>query len=528
MIVIFIPHFQLNRQVLQGGRTAFNLNFGNEFCSLPDKTRDQKREFCKNLKAVVIDEAFVLKSDDIYKLHLRMQELTQKTSEPFGGIAMLLLGDILQLKPVMGKFIFEIPACQNYHTSFNLDPIWKMFDVVRLTFNHRQGEDHIYADILNRIRMKKKEDCISEDDCAILEKRVRKSGDEDLPTNALHIMSKNENVMQHNDKQLEKMDGDLVQIQAKVEQGSKVIQNPKLDKDGSVKNTPLQYCLRLKKGAQVMLTYNVNVVDSLANGTLGKVVDFEKDKNGMVKTVLVQFKNEKAGQETRARHEPLTKKYSTTVTPIFMIEFPFHPGKKNDFKNDSYTATQFPLKLAFACTAHKMQGSTVSKPDQLVIDLTQVFEAAQSYVMMSRVQSLSQLYILDKLPTHKIYASEKAMEELKRLDEVSLNEQEKLRLQKTGIISLNIRSLNKNLCNLIKAPQIAAKIIALQETWCLHGANNEHDMRKLGYESHFVSQGQGTGVVTYYKDGFKATGLINSTSYQMSKVSSDTCDVVNV
>ena len=508
--------------------SAFNLNFGNEFLTLSDKIRDEKRELCKNLKAVIIDEAFVLKSDDFYKFHLRMQELKQNTSEPFGGVAVLLLGDILQLRPVRGRFIFELPMCPNYHAAFNLFPLWKMFQVVRLTHNHRQGEDRVYADILNRMRIKKKEDCLSANDLSILKERVRNFGDTDLPTNALYIMCTNDKVKEYNDIRLENMPGEEIQIKAKVEKGKKVIENPRLGKDGSIENTPLQNCLCLKIGAQVMLTSNVNVVDSLSNGALGTVVDFEKERDGTVKTVLVHFKNEKAGQETRHRYSYLRRKYpAIPVTPISMIECSFQLGKKSDTKNPSFTATQFPLRLAFACTAHKMQGSTVSKPDQLVIDLRQVFEAAQAYVMMSRVQSLSQLFILGDLPVTKIYASEAAVKELERLEEDSLNDKEKQFLVETDICSLNVRSLRKNLANILKDPQITGKIIALQETWLRNNENTEEFMIH-GYQAHFVSQGQGKGVAIYYKDSFILNGQVNTESYQMVKVSSDRCDVVNI
>ena len=502
--------------------SAFNLNFGNEFLSLPDKTRDLKRDFCVNLKAVIIDEAFVLKADDFYKFNLRMQEL-MNSSEPFGGIAVLLLGDILQLKPVMGRFIFEEPKCPNYHMAFITNPVWQMFEVVLLRHNHRQGEDHQYAEILNRIRTENH----TEDDCAVLQQRVFKFGDKNLPSNALYIMCTNEKVKEFNDFCLKEMNGDEVQIEACVQQGRRIIHKPKLGKDGSIDNTPLQHILTLKKGAQVMLTFNVNVVDNLANGALGKVIDLIYDASGKVKTVLVQFKNEKAGKETRKGQHVLLRNYSNElITPISKIEFPFSLAKKTTTKNDCFIATQFPLKLAFACTAHKMQGSTVSKPDQLVIDLTKVFEAAQAYVMMSRVQSLTQLYILDKLPLDKIYASKIAMKELKRLENIALNDQVKQREKNTSIISLNVRSLVKNHRNLIKDYIVTSDIpvLALQETWL----DIDEYLEIQGYQAHFVNQGHGKGVVTYFKDNFKVTGTIKADTYQISKISSETLDVVNV
>ena len=71
----------------------------------------------------------------------------------------------------------------------------------------------------------------------------------------------------------------------------------------------------------------------------------------------------------------------------------------------NFTATQFPLRLAFAATAHKVQGQTVKKPNHLVLNLKTVREAAQAYVMLSRVQELNQLFILDSVYANKIYSS---------------------------------------------------------------------------------------------------------------------------
>ena len=56
-----------------------------------------------------------------------------------------------------------------------------------------------------------------------------------------------------------------------------------------------------------------------------------------------------------------------------------------------------------------------------MIDLRSVFEAAQAYVMASRVQELSQLYILEELPKEKIYPSQTALHEMNRLLSVSIN-----------------------------------------------------------------------------------------------------------
>ena len=79
------------------------------------------------------------------------------------------------------------------------------------------------------------------------------------------------------------------------------------------------------------------------------------------------------------------------------------------------------MVLAWAVTAHKIQGQSVKKPQKVVIDLRSVFDAAQAYVMLSRVQEIEQLYILEELVPEKIYANHAALEEIERLVSVSKN-----------------------------------------------------------------------------------------------------------
>ena len=94
---------------------------------------------------------------------------------------------------------------------------------------------------------------------------------------------------------------------------------------------------------------------------------------------------------------------------------------KKSSSSSSAVLIQFPIKLAHAITAHKIQGQTIPKPLQIAINIASVFEAAQAYVMLSRIESLKQLYILENLPENKIYASKKALEELEEMNLRSIN-----------------------------------------------------------------------------------------------------------
>ena len=112
----------------------------------------------------------------------------------------------------------------------------------------------------------------------------------------------------------------------------------------------------------------------------------------------------------------------------------------------------------------------MTNPQKVVLDLKSVFEAAQAYVMLSRVQELEQVYILKELPENKIYANMLAKSEIERLLTVSLNrnprkwdDKDPSRLR---ICFLNCRSI-KNKVDNIKADMnlLKSDILILTETW---------------------------------------------------------------
>ena len=156
--------------------SAFSFNFGNQFFSLSDKKRDEKREVLQNLVAVVIDEYSMIKADMLYQLDLRLREI-KESEVPMGGVALFFFGDILQLRPVMARWIMEKPEHDHFQISYTLDPLWQKADVILLVKNHRQESDKQYADLLNRVRIGEQND----EDIELLKTRVRQDGHPDLP-----------------------------------------------------------------------------------------------------------------------------------------------------------------------------------------------------------------------------------------------------------------------------------------------------------------------------------------------------------
>ena len=79
------------------------------------------------------------------------------------------------------------------------------------------------------------------------------------------------------------------------------MENPKVEKNtGQVQNTPLQYILKMKKGAKMILTSNIDILDSLTNGMFGEIVDFTMCDD-VISEVLVEFLDPKCGEILRSK-----------------------------------------------------------------------------------------------------------------------------------------------------------------------------------------------------------------------------------
>ena len=94
----------------------------------------------------------------------------------------------------------------------------------------------------------------------------------------------------------------------------------------------------------------------------------------------------------------------------------FSLSKKSKNASSTATALQFPLRLAYAATAHKIQGHTIQKPKSLIADLMTWLQPAMANVILSRVQTVTQLYIIDDIPIEKMRPWPSALDELKRME----------------------------------------------------------------------------------------------------------------
>ena len=277
-----------------------------------------------------------------------------------------------------------------------------------------------------------------------------------------------------------------------------------------------------------MLTYNLDVCDSLTNGSQGEVIGFEFHKDGRIKYILVKFDEKESGRERRKSFDFDRKYPGKDVTPIEIKETSFSLSKNKTNASSTATALQFPLKLAYAATAHKIQGHTVKAPDSLIVDLKTWLRPAMAYVMLSRIQTLSQLYIIGSVPEDKIKPWPAALEELKRLNGVAINNP-KNEDKRFKIISLNTCSLRKHVSDIKGDYQLlSGNVICLQETWLERHEESQECYQITQFNSHFNSQGRGKGLATFFPDDFTVNESVADPHFQMSKIVSSNLSIINV
>ena len=100
---------------------------------------DLLRKNLQHLKLIIIDEVSMVSADMLHCLNQRLCSIFQNL-HPFGGISIILVGDLMQLRPVKGRYIFENPNDSSYLNGIGSQLLWNMFDVFILVQNHRQGK----------------------------------------------------------------------------------------------------------------------------------------------------------------------------------------------------------------------------------------------------------------------------------------------------------------------------------------------------------------------------------------------------
>ena len=398
---------------------------------------------------------------------------------PFGGVANFYFGDILQLCPVCGRFAFECPQNSSYHLTYELESRWHQMQVLNLEINHRQGKYKQYADMLNRIREGKQ----TQDDIEKLKTRIRPRGHSDLNEVSLFIVCTKRECARINTEYLLNLDGREICIKARHHLQTQKHYKPQIcKKEGTVGNSSFMDNLTVKIGCKVILIHNIDTSDGLTNGQLGILIDVIRTNDGTVANFIIEFKNGNVGKQSRQNNPKLAAKYPNG-TVIEKVSFSYTLSKKSTAGSSKPTLIQFPIKVAKAITAHKIQGQTIPQPLKVALDLESIFDDAQGYVMLSRVEDLAQIYILSSIKEEKLRPSAKALAELAKMNKRSINQNpipwKRKQENSLKIASMNAMNMKNNFADIsCDRTILESTLIVFSETWL----NKETNLLLDGYQ----------------------------------------------
>jgi GTPase SAR1 family protein len=352
-----------------GGMTIhsfFQLPFGP---IVPGRSREdhQKRKFSgtkiaiiRTLDLLVIDEISMVRADVLDGIDEVLRRYKDYT-KPFGGIQLLMIGDLHQLPPVVKQDEWEIlrPYYQTPYF-FGSNALQKTDPVtIELKHIYRQS-DSTFIDLLNRVR----DNRIDAEVLEILNSRYRADFQPTEEEAYITLTAHNAAAQQINAEKLALLDTEKYRFKAKI-----TGEFPAL-------SFPNDEILEFKVGAQVMFNKNDISQDKLFyNGKIGQITGIDEDK------IFVRCPGENS-DITVGQAEWHNVKYSINE-------------QTKEVREDTVGSfVQYPLKLAWAITIHKSQGLTF---ERAIIDAQAAFAHGQVYVALSRCKSFEGIVLRSKI-----------------------------------------------------------------------------------------------------------------------------------
>ena len=357
-------------------------------------TNDKLKLF-NELELLVIDEVSMVRCDVMDMIDALLRSV-RKNSNPFGGLQLLLIGDLYQLPPVTKREDWTVLSMVYPSPYFFDSIIVRQHPLVQIELNKvfRQTEE-TFIKILNDIRNNQ----ITDEDLKLLNQRFDPDLKDDRDINPIIITSHNAEANLINKQKLDELEGEVYTFDAEV--------------SGEFKELGLQaeQQLALKVGAQVMFIKNDTGEDrKFYNGKIGKIKSINQGE------IYVSFTGEDDLLLTKSAWQSFEYKLDE---------------EEQVSQNQVGELLQYPIKLAWAVTIHKSQGLTF---DHAIIDAGKSFIAGQVYVALSRVRTLDGLVLKSKINKDSLRSNNEVINfmkplNLEQLDQMKVAAQEKFILQ---------------------------------------------------------------------------------------------------
>lgn len=331
-----------------------------------DRYSKDKLKLIRSIDTIVIDEISMVRADVLDAIDEKMRRY-RNPSLPMGGVQLVMIGDLQQLPPVVKEDEWALLR-EHYASPYFFDSrLLRMtpYETVELTKVFRQS-DAEFLGMLNAIRDNRADSSVLQR----LNERYIAGFEPDDDERYIRLMTHNHQQQEINDRKMRELSTPAHTFDAKI------------DGDFPESMYPVDACLTLKEGAQVMFVKNdTSGSRRYYNGLIGIVESISEEG----KITVISSEGNKRIEVDREIWENIT--YSIDK-------------KDNKIKeNIAGTFSQIPLRAAWAITIHKSQGLTF---DKAIINAAAAFAHGQTYVALSRCRTLAGLVLEQPLPANAV------------------------------------------------------------------------------------------------------------------------------
>ena len=331
-----------------------------------------KRNIIRSIDLLVIDEISMVRSDLLDAIDSVLRQYRKRHDLPFGGVQLLMIGDLQQLAPVVTAQEEQLLK-EHYDTPFffSSNALKQVgYLTVELKKVYRQ-QDEQFISLLNQIRENRASDATLQ----ALNQRFIPNFEPPKNSNFIRLTTHNAPAQQINEQQLAALPSRAFSYTAEVEDNF------------PESSYPADFVLTLKPGAQVMFIKN-DPQHRFYNGMIGEVIGVKADEEGDKIIVRSKDSDEKFELE---KMEWVNAKYTINEETKEIEE-----TVEGKFR-------QYPLRLAWAITIHKSQGLTF---EHAIIDASHSFTHGQTYVALSRCKTLEGMVLSQPLSRGAIISSQ--------------------------------------------------------------------------------------------------------------------------